>query len=306
MKDKKKGTEELAVDAPTGTLYLVATPIGNLEDISLRALRILKEVDLVAAEDTRHSLKLFNHFGIRTPLTSYFEHNESVKVDRLLSTLRQGRSLALISDAGTPAISDPGYILVRRCREEGVPVTAVPGASAAVMALSISGLPVDRFAFDGFVPSKASARREALARIRSERRTVVFYESPQRLVATLETLVEELGPDRQVAVARELTKLHEELYAGPASEVLEHFRLQGVRGEIVLLVAAAPEEKPAETLQQALIRVREETGLPMRQVVKRVAKEFGLSGSEVYQAGLALKEAGGGYETERQDGSGGG
>ncbi|MEJ2201708.1 MAG: 16S rRNA (cytidine(1402)-2'-O)-methyltransferase, partial [Desulfuromonadaceae bacterium] len=169
-----------------GTLYLIATPIGNLEDITLRALRILKEVDLVAAEDTRHSRKLFNHYGINTPLTSFFQHNEAAKGERILELLREGKSVGLISDAGTPAISDPGYLLVCRCREEGLPLTAVPGPSAVVTALSLAGLPVTQFAFEGFLPAKAAARREQLAALKAEtRRTVAFYDAPHRLLAAL-------------------------------------------------------------------------------------------------------------------------
>lgn len=298
-------SDGVASGSNVGTLYLVATPIGNLEDISFRALRILKEVDLVAAEDTRHSLKLFNHYGIRTHLTSYFEHNESTKAERIVSMLREGRSVALISDAGTPAISDPGFLLVRRCRDEGLPVTAVPGPSAAVMALSISGLPVDRFAFDGFLPSKAGARRETLARIKAEQRTVIFYESPQRLVASLGAIVEELDPERQVAVARELTKLHEELFRGSAADALAHFDRGAVKGEIVLMVAPAPVEQSTETVREALVRIGRETGLPMRQVVKRVAKELGVSGSDVYKESLALRDEGEDHGTEKEDGSSG-
>jgi len=200
-----------------GTLYLVATPIGNLEDMTFRALRILREVDLVAAEDTRHSRKLFSHFGIATPLTSYFEHNEAQKGERLLDQLRAGKSVALISDAGTPAISDPGFLLVRRCRDEGIPVLAVPGPSAAVAALAVSGLPTERFAFEGFLPARSKARREALQQLWAEPRTTIFYEAPHRLLATLRDICEEMGAEREVAVARELTKLHEELFRGTAA-----------------------------------------------------------------------------------------
>ncbi|HBT83795.1 MAG: 16S rRNA (cytidine(1402)-2'-O)-methyltransferase [Desulfuromonadales bacterium GWD2_61_12] len=274
-----------------GTLYLVATPIGNLEDITLRALRILKEVDLVAAEDTRHSRKLFNHYGITTPLTACHQHNEEGKGEQLLRQLQEGKSIALISDAGTPAISDPGFLLVRLCRNAGVAVTAVPGPSATVAALSISGLPVDRFAFDGFLPAKSSARREAFRRLRHEERTVLFYEAPHRLAASLNDLVLELGGEREVAVARELTKIHEELFRGTAAAVREHFGREKVRGEMVLMVAPAPPPPPpTETVAAALTRVAAETGLPMKGVVKLVAKAFGLPGDEVYKAALAMKE----------------
>ena len=273
-----------------GTLYLVATPIGNLEDITLRALRVLKEVDLVAAEDTRHSRKLFNHFGIATPLTSYFEHNEAAKGERLLAALRRGESVALISDAGTPAISDPGYLLVRRCREEGVAVVAVPGPSAAVAALSVSGLPTDRFAFEGFLPAKSNGRREAFRRLAGESRTAIFYEAPHRLLAALRDLCAELGEEREVAVARELTKLHEEFFRGDAAAVLEHFSTSGrVRGEIVLLVAPGEAVAPTETVREALTRLLAGGELPMKEAVRQVARRFKVPGSEVYREALALR-----------------
>lgn len=274
-----------------GTLYIVATPIGNLEDITLRALRVLKEVDLVAAEDTRHSRKLFAHYGITTRLTSYFEHNESGKGEKIVAELRGGKSVALISDAGTPAIADPGYLLVRRCREEGIPVVAVPGPSALVAALAVSGLPTDRFTFEGFLPAKSAARRQTLRALQNERRTVLFYEAPHRLGAALLDLVEELGGEREVAVARELTKIHEELFRGPAAEAAVHFGGEGkVRGEIVLLVAPAPEGKPAGTVREALMRLRRDSDLPMKEIVRLVAKEFGVPGNEVYREALRLKE----------------
>ena len=277
-----------------GTLYIIATPIGNLEDLTFRALRILREVDLVAAEDTRHSRKLFSHYGIGTPLTSFFQHNEAVKGERILEDLRQGKSVALISDAGTPAIADPGFLLVRRCREEGIPVIAVPGPSAVVTALSIAGLPTDRFAFEGFLPAKTKGRREALRRLRQEERTTVFYEAPHRLPATLRDLVEELGAEREVAVARELTKIHEELYRGTAAAALDHFGSDRVRGEIVLMVAPAAdaefgvEQANAGSLEEALRKLSDE-GLPPRQAVKQVAKEFGLPRDEVYRIWVAMK-----------------
>ncbi len=272
-----------------GTLYLVATPIGNLEDISLRALRILKEVDLVAAEDTRHSRKLFNHYGIATPLTSCFEHNEARKGERIVEVLRQGRSVALISDAGTPAISDPGYLVVCRCRDEGLPVTAVPGPSAVITALAISGLPTARFAFEGFVPAKTSARRTLFAAARNEReRTLIYYEAPHRLLAALTDLREELGGERRVAVARELTKLHEELFRGTVEEALAYFGVGRVRGEIVLLVAPAAGEPERESLEEAVARWQAAPEGSRKEMVKILAKRFGVPGSEVYRLSLEL------------------
>jgi len=276
-----------------GTLYLVATPIGNLEDITLRAIRILKEADLIAAEDTRHSRKLCAHFGITTPLTSFFEHNEKVKGERILDVLRSGKNVALISDAGTPAIADPGFILVRRCREEGIPVAAVPGPSAAIAALSISGLPTDRFAFEGYLPSRSKGRRDVFRKVSAEERTAIFYEAPHRLMASLTDLVAELGPGREIAVVRELTKIHEELLRGRAEEVLAEISgREKVRGEIVLLVAPAPAEiVPNRPLEEVLEERLKETTRPPRQVVKEVAKEFGLPGSEVYEIYLEVKKA---------------
>lgn len=273
-----------------GTLYLVATPIGNLEDMTFRALRVLKDVDLVAAEDTRHSRKLFNHYGIETPLTSYFAHNEAAKGERILDLLRQGKSVALITDAGTPAISDPGFLLVRACREQNLPVTAVPGASAVIAALSVAGLPTERFAFEGFLPPKSSARRKLFKALGEEKRTLVFYEAPHRLVASLADLAEEIGADREVAVVRELTKLHEEVFRGTAGQALAHFEQDRVRGEIVLLLGPAPEQPQQETVREALQRWRSETDLPMREIVKEVARQFGLSGSDVYKESLKMRD----------------
>jgi len=284
---------EAAVDA--ATLYVVATPIGNLEDLTFRALRILKSVDLVAAEDTRHSRKLFNHYGIRTPLTSYFAHNELEKGEQILQQLRAGRSVALITDAGTPAISDPGYLLVQRCRQEGLAVASVPGASAVTAALSIAALPSERFVFEGFLPPRQKACRDRLQLLDAEPRTIVCYESPRRLLKTLALLNEVLSTARTVAVVRELTKIHEEVIAGTPAEVLQHFSVQGVRGEIVLLIGpqGVVENQTTETIQEALLRVQAETGLPMRQVVKQVARQFGLPGSEVYKESLSIRANGG-------------
>lgn len=273
-----------------GTLYLVATPIGNLEDLTFRALRILKEVALVAAEDTRHSRKLFRHYGIKTPLTSYFAHNEAEKGGKLLERLQQGDDVALISDAGTPAISDPGYLLVQRCRQIGITVTMVPGPSAVVSALAISGLPTERFVFEGFLPSRSKPRREQFRRLRNETRTTIYYEAPHRIQKSLADLVAELGPERRVVVARELTKLHEELLSGTAEELLERASREKLRGEIVLLVGPVMQQAPQETVREALLRLCQETGQPMRRIVKQVAKEHGLSGSEVYRESLRLKD----------------
>jgi 16S rRNA (cytidine1402-2'-O)-methyltransferase len=280
-----------------GILYVVATPIGNLEDLTFRALRVLREVDLVAAEDTRHSRKLFAHYGIGTALTPYHEHNEAKKTGHLLELLQQGRNIALITDAGTPAVADPGYRLVRACREAGLPVAAVPGAAAVTTALSVAGLPTDRFAFEGFLPAKTVARREKLRILRHETRTVAFYETPHRLVATLRDVVEELGAQREVAVVRELTKLHEEVVRGGAGEVLGDFSSRSqVRGEIVLLLAPAAEAEAAvQDVPQALRMLLKE-GVPLRQAVKEVAKASGQAGDEVYRQALEIKRGADGSE----------
>ncbi|PLX93807.1 MAG: 16S rRNA (cytidine(1402)-2'-O)-methyltransferase [Desulfuromonas sp.] len=271
-----------------GILYLVATPIGNLEDITLRALRILKEVDLVAAEDTRHSRKLFNHYDIRTPLTSYHQHNESEKGEQLLVQLHEGKQIALVSDAGTPAISDPGYLLVARCRREGITVNSVPGPSAGVAALAVSGLPVERFAFEGFLPPRSKGRCETLRTLAQEKRTLIFYEAPHRLLATLSDLRQELGDEREVVVARELTKLHEEIFCGRADAAAEHFSAGRVRGEIVLLVAPARDEAPEEEPIEMLQRLRREGELSRKEMTRQVAKCFSLPGSDVYRLSLDL------------------
>lgn len=272
-----------------GTLYVVATPIGNLEDITLRALRILKEVDLVAAEDTRHSRKLFNHYAIDAPLTSCFEHNEASKGDYLIGLLQQGKSVALISDAGTPAISDPGSLLVQRCCELGVKVSPVPGPSACIAALSMAGLPTQHFCFAGFLPPKSGARCRELEQYLHNLQTVVFYEAPHRLLHTLRDIISVLGAEKELAVARELTKVHEELFRGSATAALEHFSMSRVRGEIVLMLAPALAEVVEETVEQSLLRLSAESALSPKDIVKQVAKLHGISGSEVYKISLRLQ-----------------
>lgn len=273
----------------SGTLYVVATPIGNLEDMSYRAVRILQEVALIAAEDTRHSRKLLDHYAIKTALISYHEHNEEQRATQLIDKLQAGESLALISDAGTPCIADPGYRLVSCCRNAGIPVVAVPGPSALVAALSISGLPTDAFSFVGFLPAKMHGRRQLLEQFKSVQQTVAFYEAPHRLVACLQDIVEICGPDRQISVARELTKRHEELFSGTAAEALGHYAAARVRGELVLLLGPAPEYRPEGTVKEALSRLRAETDLSWKEIVKQVAREFGLPGSEVYKESLELQ-----------------
>jgi 16S rRNA (cytidine1402-2'-O)-methyltransferase len=271
------------------TLYIIATPIGNLEDITYRAVRILGEVDLIAAEDTRHSLKLLNHFGISKPLTSYFDHNQQFKGERILNALRRGKSVALISDAGTPCISDPGFQLVRDAVAENIPVVPVPGACAAVAALAASGLPTDNFTFAGFPPSRQGKRRTFLSDMNALPGTLVLYEAPHRLVGTLSDIREILG-ERQVIVARELTKIYEEFIRGSASEVIAAVSQDIVRGEVVILIAAG-EGTPQETepLEQVLDRLMADGTLSIKDVAKQAAIISGVSRSEAYSEALRLK-----------------
>lgn len=272
---------------PTGTLYVVATPIGNLEDITYRAVKVLSEVDLVAAEDTRHSRKLFARFGIQKPLLSYHDHNERQRYEALLERLCAGEDIALISDAGTPCIADPGYRLIAACRTSGVPVVPVPGASALVAALSASGVATDRFIFEGYLPSRAKARSDLLKRLAGEQRTLVFYETPHRLLAALDDLSVVFGPSCQVVIARELTKRHEEFFKGTLEDAVAHFSCRPVKGEIVLIVP--PDARgPRINARDALGQLLEEGSLSRREAVKLIAREYGLPVSDVYRESLSL------------------
>jgi 16S rRNA (cytidine1402-2'-O)-methyltransferase len=220
-----------------GTLYVVATPIGNLEDITLRALRVLSGVDIIAAEDTRHTRKLLTHHGISRPLVSFHAHNEQRQVPRLLASLQEGHSVALVTDAGTPGISDPGYALLQALVPHAIPIVPIPGPAALIAALSIAGLPTDRFVFEGFLPTKSGRRRQRLEALRHEPRTIVLYESPYRLVRLLQDIVTCYGPERRVVVTRELTKHFEEVQRGTASALLDMFQSRAVRGECTVLIA---------------------------------------------------------------------
>ncbi len=235
---------------PSGCLYVVATPIGNLEDLSARARRILGEVDLIAAEDTRHSARLLQHLGLGTRMLSLHQHNESAQTAELLERLQRGQRIALISDAGTPLLSDPGFELVRAARAAGLPVFAVPGPSALVAALSVAGLPADRFVFEGFLPHKTVARRRVLEGLARETRTVVCYESSHRIAEALQDVMAVLGSERRIALARELTKIHEQVVAGTALEVRDWLAADANHslGEFVLLIAAAPQEREPERI----------------------------------------------------------
>jgi 16S rRNA (cytidine1402-2'-O)-methyltransferase len=267
-----------------GTLYVVATPLGNLEDVTLRALRVLREVKLVACEDTRRTAGLLKAHGISTPTTSYFEHNERWKGAQVLDVVRKGGDVALVSDAGTPAISDPGYRLVRDARAEGLPVVPVPGPSAAVAALSVSGLPSDRFLFVGFLPARSGARRAALEDLAGARETLVFHESPQRVLTALEDMAQILG-DRPAFLCREATKLHEEYRRGSLAELRAHLAAgKEVRGEIVLVVEGRTAPAPASTeTPEALFARLTSEGRTRREAVKEVARALGLPAREVYR-----------------------
>jgi 16S rRNA (cytidine1402-2'-O)-methyltransferase len=266
-----------------GTLYIVGSPIGNLEDITLRALRVLQEVALIAAEDTRRTRLLLARYEIKTPLTSYYEHNKLSKLDYILETLQDG-DVALVSDAGMPGLSDPGYELIRAAIERGAPVVPVPGPSALVTALVVSGLPTDNFLYLGFLPRRRAARRQLLTEMAGERRTLVAFEAPHRLLSSLADLVELLGGERRLAVARELTKLHEEVWRGTTAQALAYFQEHLPRGEITLVVAgAAAREVWDEERVRAALGELLAAGLGRKEAARRVAQESGWPAREIYR-----------------------
>lgn len=274
----------------SGTLSLVPTPIGNLGDISPRALETLRQADFIAAEDTRVTLKLLNHFDIKKPLLAYYRHNTEAGGQAILKRLLAGESCALVSDAGTPAVSDPGEALVALCVDHGVLVSALPGPCALTTALSVSGLPTGRFTFEGFLAMNKKNRRDHLRSLEREERTMIFYEAPHKLVSTLSDLAETLGPDRKIALCRELTKLHEEVLRTTLAGALAHFQEQPPRGEFVLVVAgAAPQAAEPPSGQDALERVRalREQGLSLKDAVKQSAKELDLPRNQLYALALA-------------------
>lgn len=276
----------------TGTLYLCATPIGNLEDITYRVLRTLKEVDLIAAEDTRNSIRLLNHFEIKTPMTSYHEYNKIEKAYQLVAKMREGKNIALITDAGTPGISDPGEDIVRICYEEGIPVTSLPGAAACITALTMSGLPTRRFAFEAFLPKDKKEHQAVLEELKTETRTIIIYEAPHHLVRTLQELHDTLGGDRRLTICRELTKRHEEKLQMTLADSLSYYEVNEPRGEYVLIIAGRSREEmkkeeqagwEALSLEEHMAHY-ESQGIDRKEAMKRVAKDRGISKRDIYQA----------------------
>jgi 16S rRNA (cytidine1402-2'-O)-methyltransferase len=274
---------------PIGTLYIVATPIGNLEDITLRAIRTLRETDLIAAEDTRHTQKLLNKYDIHTPLTSYHDHNKEEKAPVLVARMLEGKSVALVSDAGTPGISDPGYFLINLAVDQKVPVVPIPGATAAVAALSISGLPTDSFVFEGFLPSKQTARRKRLEELKSEKRTLVFYEAPHRIINTIEDMTSIFG-EREAVVTRELTKIHEEAIRGSLQEVLGRLNQGSFKGEFTIIVRGATDGPMEQTIdtREYLKNLMLHRGLTKKEAIAAAAEELKLPKKEVYKESLKI------------------
>ena len=274
-----------------GTLYLCATPIGNLEDITFRVLRTLKEVDLIAAEDTRNSIKLLNHFDIKTPMTSYHEFNKIDKAYQLVAKLKEGQNIALITDAGTPGISDPGEDIVRICYEEGIEVTSLPGPAACITALTMSGRPTRRFAFEAFLPRDKKERMVILEELKNETRTIIIYEAPHRLVKTITELMNALG-DRELTVCRELTKKHEDKMQTTFSELLAYSEVNEPRGEYVLIICGRTHEELVQESQDSFasmsiadhMAIYEEQGIDRKEAMKLVAKDRGVSKRDIYQA----------------------
>ncbi|MBQ1870849.1 MAG: 16S rRNA (cytidine(1402)-2'-O)-methyltransferase [Lachnospiraceae bacterium] len=275
----------------TGTLYLCATPIGNLEDMTLRVLRILKEVDLIAAEDTRNSIKLLNHFEIKTPMTSYHEFNKIDKAYELVNLLKEGKNIALITDAGMPGISDPGEELVRICYEEGITVTACPGASAVVTALTLSGLKTRRFAFEAFLPKDKKERKRVLDELKNETRTIIIYEAPHHLLKTLKELYDTLGC-RKLSVVKELTKLHENVNRTTIEEAISYYTENEPKGEYVLVIEGKSKEECENEIREKYenltieehVKMYVDTGMDKKEAMKVVAKERGLTKRDVYNA----------------------
>lgn len=269
-----------------GTLYIVSTPVGNLEDITLRAIRILGEVDIIAAEDTRHSVKLLNHLGIRKPMISYWREKEQIRSDEIIKRLHAGQSIALISDAGTPGISDPGAVLIKRAIEENIQILSIPGPSAFVAALSVSGLPTDQFTFMGFLPSRTAQRQKFLREVYLEQRTLIFYEAPHRIVDTLLDFSHIFG-ERKAALIKEITKFHEDVVRGSITEIIEEVQKTTIAGEYVIIVegwSGMNKSITEDVLSELHTCMRK--GLGRKEAVKRIAETFGLSKKELYKKSL--------------------
>jgi 16S rRNA (cytidine1402-2'-O)-methyltransferase len=276
----------------TGTLYIVATPIGNLEDITLRAVRVLKEADLVAAEDTRHTRHLLDRYQIETQLTSYHDHNKEEKAPVLVARMLEGKSVALVSDAGTPGISDPGYFLINLAIDRNIPIVPIPGATAAIAALSVSGMPTDRFIFEGFLPAKHLARLKRLQELAKEERTIIFYEAPHKIIKAVADMLAVLG-DRRVVITRELTKIHEETIRGTLSASLKRLREGTIKGEFTVIVHGATKEPLKQDIDTAeyLKNLILHRGLSKKEAISAAAEELGLPKKDVYKESLKMGSA---------------
>lgn len=276
---------------PCGKLYIVSTPIGNLEDITLRALRVLKEVDVIAAEDTRHSRKLLNHYGITKPMISYWSEKEKVRSEEIIEKLRSGLSVAIISDAGTPGISDPGAVLIKRAIDEGIDIVPIPGPSAAIAALSVSGLSTEEFTFIGFLPPKTAQRQKRLNELALEPRTLIFYEAPHRILDTLSDM-EDIFVGRNAVLAKEITKMHEEILRGTISEIIDSLRNRTIAGEYVIIVEGKSKEPISieEALEEIMSLMKRGKG--RKEAVKIVAEQYGLSKKELYDKSLRRLDEG--------------
>jgi 16S rRNA (cytidine1402-2'-O)-methyltransferase len=289
----------------TGALYIVSTPIGNLEDITLRAIRVLKEADLVAAEDTRHTRHLLDRYQIETQLTSYHDHNKEEKAPVLVARMLEGKSVALVSDAGTPGISDPGYFLINLAIDRNIPVVPIPGATAAIAALSVSGMPTDRFVFEGFLPAKHLARLKRLQELSKEERTIVFYEAPHKIIRSVEDMIEVFG-DRRVVITRELTKIHEEMIRGTLSEGLKRLQEGTLKGEFTVIVHGATKDPKTQYIDTAeyLKNLILHRGLSKKEAISAAAEELGMPKKDVYRESLKMEPmpgaAKGNEENERR------
>ena len=274
---------------PIGVLYIVATPIGNLEDITLRAIRMLREVDLIAAEDTRHTKHLLDRYNIETHVTSYHDHNKEEKAPVLVARILEGKSVALVSDAGTPGISDPGYFLIKLAVDQKIPVVPIPGATAAIAALSISGLPTDTFAFEGFLPTKHGARIKRLQELTQEERTIIFYEAPHKIIKTIADMLEVFG-NRRTVVTRELTKIHEETIRGTLSDILTRLHAGTIKGEFTIIVHGASAEPQKQDIDTAeyLKNLMIHRGLSKKEAISVAAEELGIPKKNVYRESLKI------------------